>query len=186
MTRQSIMPRLLTAGAFSLAFSIASSAGLPAFAAGDGGDSSSDTVQCREGMIYNKETKVCEWPSLLDDEALTEQGRDLALAGYYENALDALMAVRNKQDSTVLTYIGYANRKMGNLDEGIDWYHQALAIDPNNLHTREYLGEGYVAAGRMDLAKVELATIEALCGKDCKQYDALAAAIAGEPEHWGS
>jgi tetratricopeptide (TPR) repeat protein len=74
---------------------------------------------------------------------------------------------------------------MGDVDEGIAYYHQALAIDPDNLDTREYLGEGYVAAGRTDLAEIELARLETLCGADCGQYEALAAAIAGEPEQWG-
>jgi len=95
------------------------------------------------------------------------------------------MAVRNKNDATVLTYIGYATRKLGNVEEGINWYHKALAVDPSNVHTHEYLGEGYVAAGRVDLARQELAKLEALCGKGCEQYEALSATIAGEPEQWG-
>jgi tetratricopeptide (TPR) repeat protein len=107
------------------------------------------------------------------------------LAGYYENALDALTAVRNKEDATALTYIGYANRKIGNVDTGMAYYRQALAIEPNNLYTLEYMGEGYVAMGRVDLAETQLAKLESLCGESCEQYQELAAAIAGEPEHWG-
>jgi tetratricopeptide (TPR) repeat protein len=192
-------PLPLKAGAVILALSFALVGNLPTFAADDGGgggggggggssgsrDKSDpdNPIQCREGMTYNKTKKICEWASLLDDEMLSEQGRSLALAGFYENALDALMAVRDKDDATVLTYIGYANRKMGKVDEGIAWYHKALALEPENLYTREYLGEGYVAAGRMDLAELQLAELEALCGKTCEQYEDLAAAIAGEPEH---
>jgi tetratricopeptide (TPR) repeat protein len=173
----------MVAGALALAFSLTD--GIPPVLADGGGGGSGDTVNCREGMTYNKKKGICENTSLLDDENLYEQGRALALAGYYENALEALTAVRNKDDANVLTYIGYATRKMGKLDEGIAWYHRALAIDPNNVHTHEYLGEGYVAAGRADLADVELARLESLCGRTCEQYQALAAAIAGEPERWG-
>ena len=180
MISKSSMPRFMLAGTFVLALSLTGSA----FAASDGGGSS-DPVKCKEGMTYNETTKVCEQTSLLDDQQLYEQGRALALAGHYENALEALMAVRDKDDAGVLTYIGYAKRKMGDVDEGIAWYHKALAIDPDNLFTREYLGEGYVAAGRMDLAEVQLAKLETLCGASCEQYEELAAAIAGEPEHWG-
>lgn len=147
---------------------------------------SSDEVKCKAGMTYNKDKGYCETTSLLDDRQLYEQGRALALAGHYENALEALDAIRDKQDSGVLTYLGYATRKMGDLDAGIAYYHQALAIDPSNLNTREYLGEGYVAAGKMELARAELATLETLCGKSCDQYRGLASAIAGEPESWGS
>jgi hypothetical protein len=37
----------------------------------------------------------------------------------------------------------------------------------------------------MDLAQQQLARLEALCGKGCEQYEALSAAIAGEPQNWG-
>jgi tetratricopeptide (TPR) repeat protein len=184
--RKSSTARLMIAGTFALALGLASGiAPVLADGGGGGGGGSGDTVNCREGMTYNKAKGICEQTSLLDDENLYEQGRALALAGYYENALEALMAVRNKDDANVLTYIGYATRKMGKVDEGIGWYQKALAIDPGNVHTHEYLGEGYVAAGRDDLAHVELAKLESLCGRSCEQYEALAAAIAGEPERWG-
>lgn len=175
--------RLLTAGTFAIALVFTATNGLPAFAASSG---SGNTPNCRDGWTYNKSKGVCEPPSMIDDENLAEAGRDLALAGHYENALDALMAVRDKDDATVLTYIGYANRKMGKVDEGIDWYHKALAVDPGNLNTREYLGEGYVALGQIHLAEQQLAYIESACGQTCEQYEALAAAIAGEPQRWGS
>jgi tetratricopeptide (TPR) repeat protein len=172
------LSRVLTASAFVAALSLAA-AGSPAFAAMD------DAPKCKEGTTYNEASKKCEQTSSLEDDALTRQGRALALAGHYENALEALMAVRNKDDATVLTYIGYATRKLGKVDEGIAWYRKALALDPGNLYTREYLGEGYVALGRIDLARQELARLEALCGRTCAQYEALSSAIAGEPQHWG-
>ena len=44
---------------------------------------------------------------------------------------------------------------------------------------REYLGEGYVAAGRIDLAKQQLAEIGARCGTACESYLELAMHIDG-------
>jgi tetratricopeptide (TPR) repeat protein len=178
MSSKPLTPRLLMAGAFVFAASLAGSAAAPVFGA-------QDTPKCKEGLTYNEQTKKCEQTSSLEDDALTRQGRALALNGHYENALEALMAVGDKNNATVLTYIGYATRKLGKVDEGIAWYHKALTLDPDNVYTHEYLGEGYVAAGRIDLAEQELATLEALCGKGCEQYEALSATIAGEPEQWG-
>ncbi|MGH8497555.1 MAG: hypothetical protein ACREEM_10475 [Blastocatellia bacterium] len=43
---------------------------------------------------------------------------------------------------------------------------------------REYLGEGYVAAGHIDLAKIELSEIEKRCGITCEEYKDLSKAIA--------
>lgn len=156
---------------------------------GGGGGSSGGTMPpqqvCNKGWAWSKALQRCVKANSgsLDDKQLLEQGRALALAGYYENALAVLDAVSNKNDAIVLTYIGYSHRKMGDVDVGIGYYKQALAIDPNNLNTREYLGEGYVSAGRVEEAKLELSTIEKLCGnRSCEQYGDLANAIAGKPE----
>ncbi|WP_018181694.1 tetratricopeptide repeat protein [Kaistia granuli] len=163
-------------------------AAMPAFAAsggGGGGSSGSSTPpKCRQGLVWDQKVGRCvkAQASNLPDKELLEQGRALALAGHYDDALIVLDAVKNKQDAMVLTYIGYSHRKKGDTDTGIAYYKQALAIDPDNLNTHEYLGEGYASAGRMELAKAELGIVEKLCGgKDCEQYEDLAAAIAGNP-----
>jgi tetratricopeptide (TPR) repeat protein len=139
---------------------------------------------CPDGTVYDTDKKVCvtQNSGLLDDRTLYRVGHDLALAGYYPDALAALGAIRDKNDAMTLTMIGYATRKLGRTEEGIAIYHQALAIDPNNLNTHEYLGEGYLAAGRVDLAEAELDTLERLCGNTtCEQYVDLQKAIVGEP-----
>src|SRR5690606_11679558 len=136
-------------------------------------------VVCRDGYAYSKEKKICVPKDELDDASLFEQGNALALAGHYTHALDVLDAVRNKRDADVLTMIGYSKRKLGAVEEGIAIYHQALALEANNLNTREYLGEGYIAAGRFDLAEAELHTFGTLCGMECSQYRRLESAIDG-------
>ncbi|WP_018181693.1 tetratricopeptide repeat protein [Kaistia granuli] len=143
----------------------------------------SDQV-CRRGLVYSQRVHRCvkAKSSGLTDQELFQQGRQLALAGYHVNALDVLDAVQNKHDAMVLTYIGYSHRKMGDTDVGIGFYKQALAIDPNNVNTHEYLGEGYASAGRIQLAKDELVIVQKLCGNtSCEQYEDLAAAVAGKP-----
>jgi tetratricopeptide (TPR) repeat protein len=176
---------LARASLVALALSIAGAVG-PAFAnpSGGGGGSGGGTPSCKPGYVYdtNKQTCVKANSGLLDDEQLYQQGRALAVGGHYEEALGALAAVQNQNDSRVLTMIGYAKRKLGSFGEGMAYYQQALAIDPDNADTREYLGEAYVETGRMDLAKAELANVQALCGTECEQYQDLAAAIAGQPD----
>ena len=159
----------------------------PAFAASSGGSSggSSGATTCKAGMVWNKSKGVCEKAEsgLFDDKTLYEQGRALALNGDYKDALTVFAAIRDKEDSDVLTMIGYATRKSGAVDEGIGYYHRALALNPDNVNTREYLGEGYVMLGRLDLAQGQLDRIEAICGAQCDQYLDLAAAMAGD-ENW--
>jgi tetratricopeptide (TPR) repeat protein len=149
-----------------------------------GGSGSGGVPECRKGLVWDKKVKRCvqAQSSNLPDQELLRQGRQMALAGHYDDALTVLAAVRNKQDAMVLTYIGYSHRKKGDTDVGIGYYMQALAIDPNSLNTHEYLGEGYASAGRIELAKAELVTVQKLCGNtSCEQYEDLASAIAGKP-----
>jgi len=135
-------------------------------------------VTCDKGFTYDADKKTCVKTTALNDEQLYYQGRMLALSGHYDSAIDTLDAIHNKT-SNALTMIGYSTRKLGNLQEGIAIYHKALALDPGNLSTHEYLGEGYLAAGRVDLAVNELDTLQTLCGKTCVQYQTLNNAIFG-------
>ena len=114
----------------------------------------------------------------MPDDELYAKGRALALAGYYEEALPILEAVKRTDDPMVFTMIGYTTRRLGHWDEGMAIYQKALAIDPNNVNTHEYLGEGYVTIGRFDLARIELGKVAESCGgTTCEQYQALANAI---------
>lgn len=114
---------------------------------------------------------------LLDDQDLYEQGRDLAKEGRYEEALVVLAAIVNQNDPKVLNYTGYSHRKAGRLETGVAFYQKALAINPDFILAREYLGEGYVAAGRVDLAMVQLDEIKKRRGVDCAEYVLLQKAI---------
>src|SRR5215212_3416121 len=114
---------------------------------------------------------------ILPDDDLYEQGRLLAKSGEYDWALAVLGTVKNQNDPRVLNMTGYSNRKAGRLEIGITYYRQALAIDPNFVLAREYLGEGYVAAGRIDLAKLELNEIKNRAGAGSEEYQDLSKAI---------
>ena len=188
---------LVKAGALAVALAVAGAAS-PVLAAGDQPAPAADPIVCKKPLVpnadksacvpcatgtkYDEAKKICVTAnaSLLDDSQLYEQGRTLALAGFYQDALDTLGTIRNQHDAMVLTMIGYSKRKLGHTDEGIAIYHQALAIDPNNVNTHEYLGEGYLAAGRVDLAELELDTLQKLCGLDCEQYKDLQNALIGD------
>jgi tetratricopeptide (TPR) repeat protein len=151
----------------------------------DGSDSNAASIKsCAKGEIYNSHSSKCQTSSSgLDNKELYTQGRDLALAGRYDEALTALKAVTNDKDAMVLTMLGYTARKMGNYDDGLAYYQRALVIEPNNVNTHEYLGEAYAEKGKLDLAKAELEKISAACGSTtCEAYKALTDAIAGKPD----
>lgn len=162
--------------AFALAAGIAFS--FPQAATAAGSDDSTTPEPCPTGQTRSTTTGNCETTSgALDDQELYDQGERLALHGQYERAIKVLRTVSNQNDPRVLNYIGYSFRKMGELDKGIRYYAKALAIDPNYVRAREYLGEGYVAAGRMAEARDQLQEIEKRCGTGCREYVLLAQVI---------
>jgi tetratricopeptide (TPR) repeat protein len=171
----------------------------PAFAAGGGGNepappapsepsaqpASQEVKKCKDGEVLKKVKRLGFWfkkcvpieQGFLSDDELYEQGRQLAKAGEYQKALTVLAAIKNQNDPHVLNYTGYSHRKSGRLEIGITYYRKALAIDPNFVLAREYLGEGYVSAGRIDLAQIELNEIKARAGANSEEYKDLAKVI---------
>ena len=139
------------------------------------------TTACKKGTVFSKKRGGCVQASsgLLDDQELYQEGHDLALAGRYDEALSALDAVKTP-DSMTFTMIGYATRKLGDYDSGLAYYQKALALDPGNVNTHEYLGEAYAEKGKLDLAKAELIKVASVC-TDCEQYEDLEKAIEGKP-----
>ena len=51
------------------------------------------------------------------------------------------------------TYIGYANRKLGNYPDSLAAYEQALRINANDPQAIEYQGEAFLGLNRVDDAK---------------------------------
>jgi len=170
---------------FTLAVAVATVIGIGSAQAidGTGIDTAKPAHPCKTGYVYSEKTKTCVkvTSGLLDGKELFAEGRALAKAGYYIEAL-AVLAAADQKDSMVLTMIGYSKRKLGQWDAGMAYYRQALAIDANNVNTREYLGEAWLTKGRRDLAEAELVKIAAIAGTGSEQYDDLANAIAGQPE----
>lgn len=139
----------------------------------------SKSKKCPSGKAWSDQQRKCVAlkSGSLSDEDLARAGRQLAVDGHYRDAIKVLEMVSNKDDSVVLTYLGYSHRKLGDVDLGISLYMKALEIDPENVDTREYLGEGYVSKGELDLAWLELSEIEKRCGTTCKEYQALEKAM---------
>lgn len=142
------------------------------------------TLKCKKGHVVRTSTvngvkkKKCvkARTSELSPQELYEQGRALALEGEYDWALDVL-EIADQSNPDVLNMQGYSHRKAGRLDVAVGFYQRALALNPDFIRAREYLGEGYAAAGKLDLARQQLAEIEKRCGVTCEEYEDLSKAI---------
>ena len=137
-------------------------------------------TSCGVGEAWNSATDACVdgRSAALSDEDLFLTGRDLGQEGRYAEALKLFFLMRDRNQARVLSSIGYSTRKLGDVDKGIDYYHQALAIDPNYTKVREYLGEAYLQKGDVAKAKEQLTEIADRCGGPCEDYELLVKAVA--------
>ena len=142
---------------------------------------------CKRGFIYSRKKRKCvrKYSELFQDSDLKVQGWTLAYAGKYKAAIDTFSLVANKKDEEALNGLGYSHRKSGQFEKGISFYKLALTINPNYVLAREYLGEGFVASGRLDLAQNQLTEIKNRCGTSCIEYVKLAQVIkTGTSTNW--
>lgn len=122
--------------------------------------------ECKGVRVWDDAKQRCVRPrqSSLDTQGLYEAVRELAYAGRYEDAQGVLAAMPDQEDDRVLTYWGFTERKLGNVDAAMMFYTTALEKNPDNLLARSYMGQGLVVSGDVTAAKVQLAEIEARGG----------------------
>ncbi len=113
----------------------------------------------------------------LSDQDLYYAGYWLARTGQYAEALGYLTKAK-QHDERVLTYIGFATRKLGDVEGAMQFYDRALALNPNYTVARAYLGEAFLGKGDAAAAKRQLREIAVRCSTSCPDHVELEAAIA--------
>ena len=113
----------------------------------------------------------------LSDDDLFYAGYWLARLGRYEEAIGYLKQAK-EPDARSLTYLGFATRKSGDVAGAFPLYRKALAMEPDYVVARAYLGEALLTVGDVAGAKHELAEIARRCGATCAAYDELARNVA--------
>ena len=73
----------------------------------------------------------------------------------------------------ILTYLGFANRKLGRYDLAEHYYREALAAEPKHKQATEYYGELMVERGNIAGARALLAKLDAMCTFGCFEADEL-------------
>ena len=137
------------------------------------------TKECKNGKIWSDKKKRCVKPgnASLDDDTRYDAVREYAYAGQYENAQTVLKSMSNQNDDRVMTYWGFTHRKMGNVELGMSFYERAIALNPDNLLVRSYMGQAHVEAGDTYLAWLQLQEIRTRGGEGSWPEQSLAQAI---------
>ena len=140
----------------------------PSFSAGSSSDSSTSKTDYEKAIKYVKQAKKYE-----------EKGKTDKAQKRYQKAQKLLIAsnaeIPNKADT--LNYLGFTTRKLGDFEAGEKYYLEGLAIEPNHIGINEYLGELYVATGRIDLAKERLNILKSC---NCEEFEELKEIIEGK------
>ena len=140
----------------------------PSFSAGSSSDSSTSKTDYEKAVKYVKQAKKYE-----------EKGKTDKAQKRYQKAQKLLIAsnaeIPNKADT--LNYLGFTTRKLGDFEAGEKYYLEGLAIEPDHIGINEYLGELYVATGRMEQAKKRLNILE---NCNCKEFEELKEIIEGK------
>ena len=135
---------------------------------------------CKKGEIWDEKTSLCVAPEktgMTDDQRFLAV-RELAYAGRPDDALRVLHSMTEGRTDRVLTYLGFANRKAGRLEEGLSYYAEALIRNPDNIQARSYLGQAYVEMNELVLASAELDQIRLRGGAGSWAEATLAKAVA--------
>jgi len=98
----------------------------------------------------------------------------------YKGAIPLLQQVvaKDAKNADAFNLLGFATRKSGDANSSLQYYNQALALDPKHVGAHEYIGEAYLMMGRLPEAEQHLARLEALCVFGCVEHRTLKAAIA--------
>jgi tetratricopeptide (TPR) repeat protein len=93
----------------------------------------------------------------------------------YEAAIQSLQRARDSFGAhpDILTYLGFANRKLNRFEAAETYYRQALAAAPNHKGATEYYGELMVERGDLSGARTMLAKLDAICTFGCAEADEL-------------
>ena len=110
-----------------------------------------------------------------------QAARALILSGEYDAGIAAMKSLGYDDHPDVASSIGFANSKLGHLDEARVWYDKALAADPGHLVTWGYSGALHMLQGELDKARADLARVKAICGgTPCRVYQDLEGLIAAK------
>lgn len=117
-------------------------------------------------LLFGKEVEI----SIVYRGAIAEINQ-----GNYQAAIELLKKTKAEAGPhpDVLTYLGFANRKLQQYDQAISYYRQALAFDSAHKAANEYLGELYVEIGDLARAGLQLQKLDELCPFSCAEREEL-------------
>ena len=87
-------------------------------------------------------------------------------------------AAAEPSNADIQNWLGFANRKLGNMDAAFSAYKEALKLNPQHRNAHEYIGEAYLMVNDVAGAEQHLAELQKLCTPiPCEEYKELKRAV---------
>jgi Flp pilus assembly protein TadD len=117
-----------------------------------------------------------DWAKL--DPDLTA-GKRAMMAGDWNGAITLLRSagLRDDRNADIQNYLGYAYRRLSQLDAAIRHYQKALTLNPRHRSAHEHLGEAHLVQSNLFKAADQLAALKQICLIPCREYDDLKGAL---------
>ena len=81
-------------------------------------------------------------------------------------------------NADVQNWLGFAQRKSGNMEAAFNAYNAALKLNPQHKAAHEYIGEAYLLTGDLARAEQHLTELQKLCTPiPCEEYKDLRRAL---------
>lgn len=108
------------------------------------------------------------------------EGKKAVEAQDWKRAVEHLSkaASAEPKNADIHNWLGFANRKLGNLEAAFSAYNEALKLDPRHRNAHEYIGEAYLLVNDVARAEQHLAELQKLCSPiPCEEYKELKRAV---------
>lgn len=118
--------------------------------------------------------------STSSDDPNAVEGKKAIEAQDWKRAVELLSKAANTDpnNADVQNWLGFAQRKSGNLDAAFAAYNNALKLNPQHKAAHEYIGEAFLLKGDVGNAEQHLAELQKLCTPiPCEEYKDLKRAV---------
>lgn len=97
----------------------------------------------------------------------------------YKNAIILLnkSLISEKNDPDIYNYLGFSNRKLGNMEMAAKNYEKALSLDPKHKGALEYQGQLFITLKNFVKAKENLKKLDEICLLGCDEYNKLKSSL---------
>ena len=125
-------------------------------------------------------------------DSSSDDNTNIAKSSYYYDAMKLIKSkafeaaiknlnkavVNSKNDPDIYNYLGYSNRKLGNMEKASSNYSKALSLSPKHKGALEYQGEMFLTLGQLEKAEANLKKLESICFLGCEEENMLKKSIS--------